>query len=123
MISMKKIMLISSILLFVGSCTEPIRQYDTIELFKDRFASVEKNGKKGLINHKGKEVIPCAYKDIRQVNDQLFIVTQLNEDEREMEGVFSIKASKELIPCKYYSVEVDTKRNLFHLSGKKRRIC
>lgn len=119
MISMKKIMLIISILLFIGSCSEPIRQYDNIELFEDGFASVQKKGKKGLINHKGKEVIPCAYEDIRRINDQLFIVTQFNENENEMEGVFSIKAGKELVPCKYYSVEVDTKRDLLHLSGEK----
>ena len=54
--------------LFTGNNTIPI-PYDNFNITKDGFLIVEKNGKKGLLNTNGQEVLPPAFQDFKVLYD------------------------------------------------------
>lgn len=51
-----------------GQYIEIPEQYDFAQNFIDGYATVEKNGKSGIINSELKEIIPCQYEEIEAIS-------------------------------------------------------
>ena len=68
--------------------------YDYIDNFSDGFARVKKNGKFGLVNNNGEEVVPCIYRNVGNFSEGLAMVDN---------GKYGfVNSSGELvIPCIY----------------------
>ena len=53
-------------------------QYDLIYPFREKITFVQKSGKWGMIDEKGKEVIPCMYDDVCYKSNYQTIDTQFD---------------------------------------------
>ena len=91
----------------------------------DDYYIVEKDGKTGVMDKKGKILIETIYEDIDiKINNEKYYVYTRNEDEHKL---FSIDSKKELmkfdtIPSfyeHYITIEKDDKTTYYTYSGKK----
>lgn len=74
----------------------------------------EKEGVMGVVSVEGKVIIPLKYKNITNVNDEYFIVSNSNEQM----GMISTDG-KVLLPCIYDEIENNTKSELVIVKDKK----
>lgn len=83
---------------FINSDNEYIikAQYEEAEEFKNGYARVKKNGKWGVVNTKGKEVIACNYDMITFSSSFRWIVRKNN-----LYGIVSSLNGKEIVACNY----------------------
>ncbi len=77
--------------------------YDAIDEIKGDHAVVVKNGKYGLINSRGAQIVQCKYTFIRQMSDDLLLINQggdcsQGECEGGKWGVQNIKTKAQLSP-------------------------
>lgn len=52
------------------------KEYDSVGEFKNGFASVSKNGKKGFIDQNGNEVIPLIYEEVEDMNAEGVVIAK-----------------------------------------------
>lgn len=70
-------------------------KYDKIESIKDASViKVEKCGYVGLIDHDGKEIIPCIYNDIKLITNNKFLVI---DGLAALEGIFDLEKKRLII--------------------------
>lgn len=102
-----------------GTETIPL-WYDEVQYFQDGVAQVKKNGKYGLVNKLGKEIVPVQYDSIfRKDLAQGFIWIMQNGKY----GIISYRSSKEIVPVQSISLKdavaflrVQFKNKFEHLS-------
>jgi len=87
--------------------SEALLKYDSFSDFSDGVSVVEKNGKYGLIDLAGKEVVPCIYDYISDFLDGFAAV------EKDDKLGYIDKTGKEVVPC-IYSRFSDTLIRTFH---------
>ena len=81
--------------------TERVRKYDHVYSFYEGWALVELDGKTGLINTEGKEVVPCEYDFVRSFVEGLAAVFIGDYLYFNGKWGFINKKGKEVIPCEY----------------------
>jgi hypothetical protein len=69
------------------------------EMEKNGFAIIKKNGRWGMVDTKGKELLPCEYKSISETGEGYLSLW----DNSDKHGIFSLKTRKIMIPCVYPS--------------------
>jgi len=98
----------SGLVLFDYGEKERFLPYHFIFELNDGLAKTLCNGKYGLIDKKGKEILPCEYDDISYLGDGFYkVLKQTVEDEtkycnREY-GLIDIEG-KEIMPCEYETI-------------------
>lgn len=99
---MKKIVLILFSVLSVSAFSQKqvTKKYEKIEPYKDGLSWVYYAGVKGLMNDKGKEIIPCKYEAINLYKDNLYWV-----DYAGMKGLYSLDKNKLVIKTAYEKIE------------------
>ena len=85
-------------------------EYDTVDYRrwtdeKYGYAIVEKNGKKGLVNAKGKLVIPCSYTHISSISldERIDAIVKVGNSNNKA-GLAEINTGKFLLKCEYDSI-------------------
>ena len=81
--------------------TDVIEKYSTIGKFNRGFAYVGKGDKWGLIDETGKEIIPCIYDSLYDLDFTKYLLTRVKKDGK---WGFIDKTGKEVIPCIYDDV-------------------
>lgn len=83
--------------------------YDRVSEFRESMAAVRLNGKWGFIDKTGKEVVSFKYDEIYDYgNTSSYLVWKGNLRKVKMNGLYgaiNIEDGKEVIPCKYESIE------------------
>lgn len=112
---------------FIFSCTqsiieeshEPIKKNSTsirvVEPFEKGYATVMNNNKYGLIDRRGKYIIPCDYDNIHTIDYQTFKIKLNNKY-----GVID-KNEKTIIPCIYDFIYLNRHLNLFEVRLNKKK--
>lgn len=76
-------------------------------LLKDGFGRVQLNGKAGLIDATGKELVSPQYNKVYKIKNYILTI-----GEGEKQGMYSL-SGKELLPCEYTSIHNGKSENLF----------
>ncbi len=98
---MTKIIIILSISILFLSCKGD--KYDSKTEFINGFATVNLNGKYGVIDEKGQEIVPCKYEFVGTYIDGLAKVKMNNKV-----GLIDEKG-KELVSCRYDKISLFNK--------------
>lgn len=110
---------------FINTKGKKISDYINTSYQMDDYYIVEKDGKTGVMDKKGKILIETIYEDIDiKINNEKYYVYTRNEDEHKL---FSIDSKKELIKFDtipsfyehYITIEKDDKITYYTYSGKK----
>ncbi|TAE73012.1 MAG: WG repeat-containing protein [Bacteroidetes bacterium] len=78
-------------------------KYDNKPEFINGFATVNLNGKYGVIDEKGKEIVPCKYEFVGTYIDGIAKIKMNNKI-----GLIDDKG-KEIVPCKYDKISLFNK--------------
>jgi len=78
--------------------------FDEIDFLRAGFLAVAKNGKWGVIDFKGTEIIPLKYDRVRKLEGSMGTLALARIEQNELEGIIDLGTQKEVLPCKYEAI-------------------
>lgn len=71
----------------------------------DGFGLFQKNGKRGAVDLKGREIIPCEFDQIQSSTNELYLqtVNLINKNQSSVSGIYGLfdKKGNQILPCRY----------------------